>query len=102
MGFIPRSCDYFEVGGREVPARRGGGTDAGTGNLVGVAAGIPVSFLVSAGRAWRWGMRYPLPSDAPDGLGLLSILVHLGGPALGVAATGRGGTPNDPDSTAGV
>ena len=47
-------------------------------------------------------MRYPLPSDAPDGLGLLSILVHLGGPALCVAAPGRGGPPNDSDATAGV
>ena len=72
------------------------------GNLVGVEAGIPASFLVSTGRTWRWGMRYPLPSDAPDGLGLLSILVHLGGPALCVAASGRDDTPNDSDATARV
>ena len=72
------------------------------GNLVGAEAGIPASFLVSAGRTWRWGMRCPLPPGASDGLGLRSIVVHLGGPALCVAAMGRGGAPNDPDSTAGV
>ena len=72
------------------------------GNLVGAEAGIPASFLVSAGRTWRWGMRYPLLPDASDGLRLRSIVVPLGGPALGVAAIGRGGAPDDPDSTASV